>query len=265
MIRPARTTDYDAFATLHRELGLEQAPPSRERFTTDIVHSTFVDDGDGRVDGYVQFHTLGTIGYVRQLVVSKDARGRGKGAGLMRHAAASLRGAGVAEWHLNVKTSNTPAIRLYEQLGLRAEHSSTALRLPWSTVFALPWEPAAALPVAPEEDEDLERSLDLLTGQIAMARRRTSHILRQLRAADCAPVGFASFDPDVPGARIFRVARPALAGTLLRALRPHARHEDLALVVDDDDTVTELLVTQGAIVKVRLMHYTGQLAELADL
>ena len=98
MIRPARTTDYDAFATLHRELGLEEVPPSRERFITDIVHSTWVDDGDGRVDGYVQFHTLGTIGYVRQLVVSQDARGRGKGAGLMRHAAASLRSAGVAGW-----------------------------------------------------------------------------------------------------------------------------------------------------------------------
>lgn len=265
MIRPAQITDYEAFASLWTELGLEEAAPQRERFATEIVHSTFVEEGDGRVDGYVQVHTLGTIGYVRQLVVSENARGRGKGAGLMLHAAASLRAAGVAEWHLNVKTGNAPAIRLYEQLGLRAEHRSTALRMPWSALFGLPWETATALPVAAEEDDDLERSLGLLGGQIAMARRRTSHVLRQLRTPDCAPVGFASFDPDFPGARIFRVARPGFAGTLLRALRPHARHDDLALVIDDDDAVTELLVTHGAIVKLRLLHYAGPLPETTGM
>jgi N-acetylglutamate synthase-like GNAT family acetyltransferase len=265
VIRPARLTDYDAFATLHRELALEELPPHRDRFRTEIVHTTFVDEDDGGVDGYVHFHTLGTIGYVRQLVVSKHARRRGKGARLMLHAAASLRAANVREWHLNVETGNEPAIRLYERLGLRAEHSSTALRLPWAMLSELPFDPATALPVAPEEDDDLERNLGLLGGQIAMARRRATHVLRQLRTADCAPVGFASFDPDFPGARIFRVARPTLAGTLLRALRPHAKHEDLALVIDDDDAVTQLLVTHGARVKLRLLHYAGPLPETTGM
>ncbi|MBA3453100.1 MAG: GNAT family N-acetyltransferase [Deltaproteobacteria bacterium] len=258
-------TDYEAFASLWTELGLDETPPPRERFAAEIVHTTIVDERDGSVDGYVQFHTLGTIGYVRQLVVSERARGHGNGTRLMLHAAAALRAAGVAEWHLNVKTGNTPAIRLYEQLGLRAEHTSTALRLPWSILFGLPFEPATALPVTPEEDDDLERGLGLLAGQIAMARRRTSHVLRQLRAADCAPVGFASFDPDFPGARIFRVARPTLAATLLRALRPHAQHDHLALVIDDDESVTELLVTHGAIVKLRLLHYVGPVPETTGM
>jgi GNAT superfamily N-acetyltransferase len=258
-------TDYEAFATLWIELGLDEAAPRRDRFATELVHTTYVDERDGRVDGYVQVHTLGTIGYVRQLVVSEQARGRGKGAGLMLHAATALRAAGVAEWHLNVKTGNAPAIKLYEQLGLRAEHRSTALRLPWSALFGLPWEPATALPVAAEEDDDLERGLGLLSGQIAMARRRTTHVLRQLRDAGCAPVGFASFDPDFPGARIFRVARPELAGTLLRALRPYARHEDLALVIDDNDPLTEVLVTHGAMVKLQLLHYAGPLPETTGM
>lgn len=258
-------SDYEAFASLWTKLGLDEAAPGRDRFATEMVHSTFVDEGERCVDGYVQVHTLGTIGYVRQLVVREQTRGRGKGARLMLHAAASLRAAGVAQWHLNVKAGNVPAIRLYEQLGLRAEHRSTALRLPWSAVFGLPHLPATALPVAPEEDDDLERGLNLLGGQIAMARRRATHVLRQLRTADCAPAGFASFDPDFPGARIFRVARPSYAGTLLRALRPHARHDDLALVIDDDDAVTELLVTHGAIVKLRLLHYAGPLPETTGM
>ena len=265
VIRPARLTDYEAFASLWTGLGLEEAAPRPDRFAAEIVHTTFVDEGDGRVDGYVQVHTLGTLGYVRQLVVSEHARGRGKGTGLMLHAAAALRAAGVAEWHLNVKTGNAPAIRLYEQLGLRAEHRSTALRLAWSALLGLPWEPATALPIAAEEDDDVERSLGLLGGQIAMARRRATHVLRQLRAADCAPVGFASLDPDFPGARIFRVVEPRFAATLLRALRPYARHDDLALVIDDNDALTELLVTHGAIVKLRLLHYVGPLPETTGM
>jgi hypothetical protein len=152
-----------------------------------------------------------------------------------------------------------------EQLGLRAEHRSTALRLPWARVEAMPRAEAIVLPVAATEDDELERGLGLLGGQIAMERRCPTRVLRQLRAADCAPVGFAAFDPELAGARVFRVAHPDLAGTLLAALRHHSRREDLSLVIGDDPEVVDHLVTHGAIVKVRLVHYAGQLPELSAL
>jgi N-acetylglutamate synthase-like GNAT family acetyltransferase len=265
VIRPARRTDYDAFARLFLDLGLPQPAPARDRWMTEQLPGTLIDERDGHVDGYVQFHTLGKVGYVRQLVVAPPLRGKRRGAELMLHAAAALRAAGVREWHVHVKTENVPAIRIYEQLGLRAEHRSTALRFPWSRHPELPCAPAAALPVHPNEDDDIERSLGMIGGQIAMARRRPIDVLRQLRAEDCAAVGFASLDPGVAGARIFRVATPAFAGTLLAALRPHVIQDDVALVIDDDDPLTDLLVTHGAMVKLRLLHYSGTLPEVLGM
>ncbi len=258
-------TDYEAFSTLYKDLGLDMPPPTRERWATEIVRSTLVAANGERVDGYVHVHALGSVGYVRQLVVREQVRGQGAGAQLMLHAAAALKVVGIREWHLNVKEDNAPAIRLYEKLGLRVEHRSTALRFPWARLAELPREDAMALPVAAEEDDVLERGLGMLSGQIAMARRRPGTVLRQLRAADYAPVGFAAFDPAFPGARTFRVARPALAGTLLATLRHHTRTGDLALVIDDHPALVDLLVTQGAIVKLQLVHYAGQLPELSAL
>jgi len=258
VIRTAQLADYEAFTVLHAELGLAEPPPSRDRLT-----STLVAAHDDRVDGYVHVHTFGTVGYIRQLVVRESVRGHGTE--LMLHAAAALRLAGIREWHLNVKQDNAPAIALYEQLGLRAEHQSTALRFPWARIGELPCEDAIALPVAAEEDDELERGLGMLGGQIAMARRRPGAVLRQLRTADCVPIGFAALDPEVPGARTFRVARPELVGTLLWALRHHTQKEDFALVIDDHPAVVDLLVTHGAIVKLQLVHYAGQLPELAVL
>jgi hypothetical protein len=244
---------------LWRELGIDDPCPSPERWKAELVGGTLVSEHDGGVDGYVYVQTIGKIGYVRNLVVARAARGRGLGDALMRAAAASLRAAGVGHWHLNVKTENVAAISLYERLGMAAEHRSTALRFAWDRLQDLPGEAATVLPVAEAEDHDVERSLGLLSGQIAMARRHSSHVLTQLRDDELEAVGFAAFDPVVPGARIFRVARPSLAAALLGALRPHARHTDVALVIDDDDATTDLLIANGANVKLRLLHYSGPL------
>lgn len=261
VIRPASETDYPAFATLYRELGLEEAPPPRDRWTRDLVHGTLVAEREGRIDGYIHFHTLGRVGYVRNLVVADTSRGAGYGTDLMLAAATALRKVGVSEWHLNVRDGNISAIQLYEKLGLRREHRSTAMRLPWARVAEMPSAAATALPVAPAEDDDLERELGMLAGQIAMARLQTTNVLVQLRDENCAPVGFAAFDPRFPGARVFRVALPVYAGPLLSALRPHApsTHDDLALVIDDHEALVELLLAFGATVKLSLLHYSGAL------
>ncbi|MDX2088724.1 MAG: GNAT family N-acetyltransferase [Kofleriaceae bacterium] len=253
MIRPAAETDYPAFATLYRELGLEEPPPPRD--------GTLVAEREGRLDGYIHFHTLGRIGYVRNLVVTDTSYAAGYGTDLMLAAATALRQVGVYEWHLNVRDGNTSAIQVYEKLGLRRAHRSTALRFPWARLPELPGAAATAMPVAPAEDDDIERELGMLAGQLAMARLQPTNVLVQLRDDACAPVGFAAFDQRVPGARVFRVAHPDYAASLLTALHAHAQptHHDLALVVDDHEPLVELLRAYGATVKLSLLHYIGVL------
>jgi hypothetical protein len=241
MIRPARPTDLAAVAKLSEAVGVT-APPLR---------GTLIDDRDGDVAGYVRFSALGSVGYVRELVTAP--RTTDASLPLMLAAANALRSAGVREWHLDVRPES-PSIDIYEQLGMQPAHRSTALRFPWARLPELPGEPATALPVASDDEDDIERDLGLLGGQLAMARRRPRLVLRQLRDEACAPVGIAALDPD--GARIFRVARPTLAAPLLAALRPHAIHSDLSVVLEDDDLVN-LLASHGARVILRLLHYSG--------
>jgi hypothetical protein len=216
---------------------------------------TLVDEHDGKVAGHVRVHRLGRIGYVRDLVVTEPARG----AALIRAAAAALRHAGVREWHVHVSPDSACAIELGEDLGIRPAHRSAAVRVPLACVGQLPREPAEALPVTTDEVEDIERELGLVAGQIALWTRCDPHVLVQLRDASLAPVGFAAFDPAVNRARMFRVARPTFAAPLLEALAPHVRFQHLALVIDDDDALTDLLVAHGAEVERRMLHYSGAL------
>jgi hypothetical protein len=90
-----------------------------------------------------------------------------------------------------------------------------------------------------------------------MARRR--RLLVQLRDIELHPVGFAAFDFDFPNIVPFRVVRPALAATLLAALRKHAHHDDVAIIVENDDVLGELLVDAGSQVRRRILHYSGPL------
>ena len=258
MIRSATQTDYAAFATLFRELALDDPAPSVERWTSGIANDTLISERDGLVDGYVTFYALRDAGHVRNLVVAPAARNAGIGVRLMRAAADALRARGVSEWRLNVKRDNATAIKLYEGLGMRVEHRSTVLRVRWSELDRLPGEPATAMPVDPDEDDDIERALGLLSGQIAMGRVRGNRVLAQLRDAECAPVGFAMFDPEL-GAKPFRVARPDLAATLCEALRPHATLDWIQLVAENDTPLVEWFIAAGAEVRLELLHYRGTL------
>ena len=236
-------TDFAAVASLCSDLGIA-APPLR---------GTLIDERDGTVAGYVRFQTLGQVGYVRDLVTAP--RASDAGLALMLAAAAALRAAGVREWHLDARPESH-TISVYEELGMRPAHRSTALRFSWARLPDLPGEPATALSVSAADDDDIERGLCLLSGQIAMARQRPRTVLRQLRDEHCAPVGVAALDPS--GARIFAVARPTLAAPLLAALRPHSLTTEVALVLDDDMLVA-FLTAYGAQVVLRLLHFSGPL------
>ncbi len=244
VIRPARPTDLPAVALLCKDLGIA-APPLR---------GTLLDEREGEIAGYVRVQTLGAVGYVRDLVTAQ--RSADAGLLLMLAAAHALREAGVREWHLDARPESR-SIGIYERLGMHPAHRSTALRFAWARLPDLPGEAATASAVSLEDDDDVERALGMLGGQLAMVRKRPQLVLRQLRDDDCAAVGFAALDP--AGARIFRVARPSLAAPLLAALRPHARAPELALVLDDQDALTALLVDHGAQVVLRLLHYSGAL------
>lgn len=244
MIRPAIPADLPAVADLCRDLGIA-APPLR---------GTLIAERDGAVAGYVRVQPLGAIGYVRDLVTAP--RADDASLPLMLAAATALRSAGVREWHLDVRPESD-AIGVYEMLGMHPAHRSTGLRFPWANLPDLPGEAVDALAVSAEDDDDIERELDMLGGQIAMARRRPHLVMRQLRDEACAPVGFAMLD--TAGARIFRVGRPTLASPLLASLRPYARHPDLALVADDQDALAAHLINHGAKVVLQLLHYSGPL------
>jgi ribosomal protein S18 acetylase RimI-like enzyme len=263
-IRRATANDYGAYVVLLRELGVDDPTPSSERFAADLAPSILIYERDGAPIGYVSYDKLAANGYIRNLVVAPGARGAGIGAALMTAAASRLRARGVTSaWHLNVKADNTAAIRLYERLGMRAEHRSVALRFAWANLDRLPADATGVtvLPVFDGDDDDLERALGILAGRLQMTRSRGDRVTLQLRDEQLAPVGVACFDPAFPGAFPFCATRPALAALLLRALRSHARPGDLDLqiVIEDADALADALIAAGAAVRMRLLHYAGPL------
>lgn len=265
-IRPARPGDYPAYCALFKQLQIEDPVPSEDRFIGELASRILIADDGGEALGYVLFDRFAGDGYIRNLAVIPAARGARLGERLMRAAAAELRARGATDaWHLNVKVDNTAAIRLYERLGFEVEHASVALRLAWDARVRLPVDPEQvdALPVAPEEDDEVERGVGVLSGWLARARMRDGTIIRALRDRTLAAVGLASFDPSFPGAYPFRVARPSLARPLLDALLPHARPGDdgLQLVIEDDPTLVDTLLAAGAEVRLRLLHYKGALPD----
>jgi mycothiol synthase len=88
----------------------------RPGFAPDL--SSVVEDG-GRVVGCVLCERRESNGYVADLAVVREARGRGLGRGLLATALAGIRAAGLDGGELWVNGANSPALGLYESLGLR--------------------------------------------------------------------------------------------------------------------------------------------------
>jgi GNAT superfamily N-acetyltransferase len=263
-IRAARADDYDAFLVLRRELDIEDPTPSPERFASHVVPRMLVYESRRAVVGFVTYDKLSGNGYIRGLAVAPDARRSGVGTGLMMAAAEQLRAHGVtSDWHLNVKADNTPAIQLYERLGMRVLYHSIVLRFAWVDIDRLPTEESSVTvrPVADAAVPDLERALGIVDGRLELMRSRGRGVTLQLRDERLAPVGVVCFDPSLPGAFPFRVARPTLASLLLDALAPHVRtgDRDLQIIVEQDDALTGALVAAGGVVRHKLLHYVGPL------
>jgi len=127
-IRRVVVGDYDAYAAMFLELGVDDPTPSAERFASELARDILICERDGAPIGYVSYDRLAGNGFIRNLVVVREARGAGGGAQLMTAAAAQLRLRGATEdWHLNVKADNTAAIRLYERFGMHVDHCAAAV------------------------------------------------------------------------------------------------------------------------------------------
>lgn len=72
---------------------------------------------DGKVAGYMGMHHLGNIGYVCNIAVSSEFRGRGVASTLIGSQIDYARTHGLSEISLEVRSSNTPAQALYEKFG----------------------------------------------------------------------------------------------------------------------------------------------------
>ena len=221
--------------------------------------ATIVAENRGVLAGWARFRVFGDTAYVQHLAIAPTLRRQGIGRALMHEVARRARAAGCKTWCLNVSPANAPALRLYEQVGMSARYPSVALRFDWSLVSALPAEPAAARLVEPREDAMLEARFAMLPTELAGARREPGQVLGVMRGVDT--LGVACFDPDLPGAFPFRVARPTLARPLLEACCRLARSDldYMQVVVEDDAPLAALLVGAGANVSVEITHYAGQL------
>lgn len=259
-IRGATPADHAAYARLHPELEVPDAPVPADRWVATQLATTVVAERGAAVLGYAWYELLDRVGHIRNVVVAPEARGAGVGRRLMDALADRMRAAGAETWSLNVKPDNAAAIRLYERCGLRAHHGAVVLRVAWAAVEQLP-EPAAAMrPIEPGDDAAVEAATGIMPGELAAARAKGDRVLVQLHEGDTLS-GAAVFVPSIPGAFPFRVIRPALAGALLRALQPHAlaEHDFVNVVCDDDPALAAALAHTGATEVLRVVHYRGAL------
>ncbi len=262
MIRPAEARDYAAYTRLFAELGVDDPVPSVETWTREIASGVLVYERSGQVVGYTSTRRLKTAAHVMNVAVAPEARRSGVGRALMSKVADQLRADGVREWHLNVKEENAPAIALYEGLGMRMLYRSAFTRFAWANLPRLRSEHGLAYsPVEPAEDDELEHAFELLPGRLAQIRGRGGRVIAKLRDARGTPAAVASFDPNHPGAYPFCTARMGCAGPLLAGLQPHARPGDawLGIAVEDDAALVAELVAAGAEVRMKILHYRGDL------
>ena len=105
----------------------------------DLAHQLFVADDGERIVGIVDVRVkrsdgnplllARTFGYVTQLSVAEDARGRGAGRALLEAAAAWARERGCASIELGVYEFNESALALYRSLGYETLSRRMSLRL----------------------------------------------------------------------------------------------------------------------------------------
>lgn len=265
-VRAAAPSDYEAYAQLLPELGVDDPLPSMERWMREFLPTTLVAEFEGEVVGYLYHQCFARVGYVRNVVTKPSHRRAGVGRALMEAARAEFARRGATEWCLNVKPDNVAARGLYDALGFRLAYESKVWRLPWAALDAWVGPGRAASgsvevrPLAEHEDGAFESSQGLLLGLLADSRRQPDRLilglLREGRAA-----GVLVFNPHYPGCFPFRLSEPDLLRDFLGALRPHARSDQswLQLVVEGQPAVSDALQAHQAELRLEILNLRGTL------
>jgi GNAT superfamily N-acetyltransferase len=258
-VRSATPGDYGRFVAWFAELEVDDPTPTAAQWEA-MSRTALVAERDGQPAGYLTHQLLADVGYVRNVVSDPTVRRSGVGRALLVAAREEMQAAGLRRWCLNVKPGNVAARALYESLGMRAQYASCALRFDWSLVDGLQADLAVAQLLGEADDKLFETAFGLPQGLLA-EHRRQGRVEMGLRDNDGRVAGVSSFSPSYPGAFPFRVARPSLAGTLLRALRPYALPEQghMQVVTEDDDALEAMLLNAGAELRMRILHYEGAL------
>lgn len=268
-LRTASARDHGLYLRFFAQLGTPDAPFDAARWARECPETTaFLFDRDTPV-AYAHWESSGGAVHVRHVVVDLPHRGRGLGRALMEQLARRFRAAGIAEWRLNVVTTNAAAIALYEKVGMSRRYATQVLRLPWERAERLPGEgrPIGELP--PERDAVHEAEWGLLDGQLARARRRAGVTVlgaEDDRGSNGRPSALAVFDKHFPGSYPFRCreltsARGLVAGM---AQRYDGTSSFVQAVIEDDERLARCLQDAGGECTREIQHMRGKVPWLAS-
>lgn len=257
-IRDAFADDYDAYARLFLELGVDDPVPPRERFAAEIAPRALVACAGEAVVGYAVFDVYADSAHVRNLVSDPAWRRRGVGAAIMQEVRARCSAAGVATWELNVKPDNVAARALYARLGMREVYRTHVLRVPRELALPAPPPELSVDDLRADEDAAVEARFGLLRGQLATARPRSGRRVLALRRAP-EVVGVGVLATVIPGSFPFRCAAPELGVPFAALLRPlvAAAAPCLQVGVEGDEPLAAAITAAGAETRMVNLHLRG--------
>lgn len=121
IIRPLESKDLDQVCAIEEKAF--SMPWKREDFEgliKDNDSDYFVVDFNGRVVGTAGYTNQVGEGYINNVVIDEDYRGRGLAEELLRAVICEGNEKGIKDFTLEVRVSNIPAIKLYEKLGFKS-------------------------------------------------------------------------------------------------------------------------------------------------
>ncbi|MBO5200447.1 MAG: ribosomal protein S18-alanine N-acetyltransferase [Clostridia bacterium] len=119
MIRDFSPADAEAVALLEAECF--SSPWSEQAILDSYSEGVLfiLAEEEGRVIGYAGLQTVLDEGYITNIAVSRDFRGRGIGSSLVEQLKEKARQKGLAFISLEVRHSNAAAVALYEKQGFK--------------------------------------------------------------------------------------------------------------------------------------------------
>ena len=122
IIREMKASDVEAVSEIEREAFSMpwSADDFLEMVEADYAHY-YVAESDEKVVGCCGIRNLMGEGEITNVVVAASYRGQGIGRQMLEYLLREVKTLGIGDCTLEVRVSNTPAIRLYESLGFHGE------------------------------------------------------------------------------------------------------------------------------------------------